>query len=46
MAGNEIQNLENSDLDNSEFDQAISKYLKYQINDDDLKNLVKANKYN
>lgn len=45
MAGNEIQNLENSDFNNSEFDQAISKYLKYQINEDDVKNLVKANKY-
>jgi len=45
MAGNEIQNLQNSDFNNSEFDQAISKYLKYQINDDDVKNLLKANKY-
>ena len=45
MAGNEIQNLQNSDFNNSEFDQAISKYLKYQINYDDVKNLLKANKY-
>ena len=45
VAENEIQNLQNSDFNNSELDTTFSNYLKYQINDDEFKNLIKRNKY-
>ena len=45
LAEKEIQNLQNSDFNNSEFDTALSKYLKFQINEKDLKDLIKVDKY-
>lgn len=42
---NEIKNLENFDINNPEFEPALSKYLKYQIKNDELKDLIKPHKY-
>ena len=42
---NEIQNLQNSDVNNQEKEQSLSKYLKFHIEDDELKDLIKPKKY-
>ena len=44
-ANNEIQNLQNFNINNKEFEPKLSKYLKFRIEDEDLKNLLHPIRY-
>ena len=44
-ASNEIQNLQNFNINNKEFEPKLSKYLKFRVEDEDLKNLLHPIRY-
>ena len=45
LLDNEIQSLKNYDLNNMEYNDNFKKYLIYQLKEDELKDLLKPNKY-
>lgn len=45
LLDNEIQSLKNNDLNNMEYNDSFKKYLIYQLKEDELKDLLKPNKY-
>ena len=45
LLDNEMQKLQNYDINNKEFESSISKYLKYNIEENELSDLIKPNKY-
>jgi len=45
LLDNEMQKLKNYDINNKEFEPSISKYLKYNIEENELSDLIKPNKY-